>query len=69
MDNQNPPEIRCNRDTDKVFGGIHDPESLPNKYWLQCISQNVLAYFDKNTPKENDYFCPLELVIALLDCP
>ena len=24
---------------------------------------------DKNIPKENDYFCPLELVIALLDCP
>ena len=54
MDNQNPPEIRFNRDTDKVFGGTHDPESLPNKYWLQCISQNVLAYFDKNIPARSD---------------
>jgi len=25
--------------------------------------------FAKHVPKENDYFCPLELVIALLDCP
>ena len=54
MDNQNTPEIRFNRNTDKVFGGTHDPESLPNKYWLQCISQNVLAYFDKNLPARSD---------------
>ena len=54
MDNQNPPEIRFNRDTDKVFGGTHDPESLPNKYWLKCISQNVFTYFDKNIPARSD---------------
>ena len=36
---------------------------------LNIIFRVDTLHKDGDFPKENDYFCPLELVIALLDCP